>query len=156
MFMATVQLDTDVLDAVRDDALTAPARMRREMGIVARGRTAQLIVTELSTEPGPPNHPINWTSEKQRRFVMAKLKGRAYVRSHRQSRGWTSVLNTLSGDDGGVILIVNTSPYSQFVQGESQQGFLSKWPLARLVIRNHQEELQDEVIDAWYKVTNAV
>lgn len=155
MFSATIQLDLDVLDTVRETAITAPARMRREMGIVARGSTAQLIVRELSTEPGKPNYPLLWTSQRQRKFVMAKLRREGnipYERSHRQAQGWRTVLATLQGDDGGVIVVENSNPGSQFIQGEFQQGYLSKWPLARLVIRNHQEEMQDEAISAWYRV----
>jgi hypothetical protein len=160
MISATIQLDLDVLDAVRETAIAAPAQMRREMGVVARGSTAQLIVRELSTEPGKPNYPIHWTGPnngaRQRRFVMAKLRREGnlpYERSHRQAQGWRTVLATLAGDDGGVIVVENSNPASQFIQGEFQQGYLSKWPLARLVIRNHQEEMQDETISAWYRVT---
>jgi hypothetical protein len=158
MISATVQLDLDVLNAVSEDARAAPARMRREMGLVARGATAQVIIVELSREPGKPIYPLLWTSQRQRKFVMAKLRREGnipYTRTHHQSQGWRVVLGSLTGEFGGVILVENDAPGSQFVQGEWQQRYLNQWPLARLVIRAHEEELQDEAIAAWYRVTGA-
>lgn len=154
MFSAFIVFDDDVLKAVHDDALTSPARMRRQMGIVARGPEAQAMIVALSQEPDKPDEPIQWTSPRQRRFVMAKLRRQGnlpYKRNHRQSQGWRVVLLSL-GEDSGTIGVQNSSPITRYVQGDDQQGFLHKWPLARTVIRAHQEPLQNATINAWYRV----
>lgn len=159
MFRAVPQLDLDVLDATRETALQAPARMRRELGSIARGPIAQQIIAKLSKEPPPPKRPIDWTSDRQRRFVMAKLRREnniPYKRTHRQAQGWRVVLEDIQGGDGGVISVENSTPYADFVQGERQQRFLSQWPLARIVIRDEEDELQDATINAWYRVSGAI
>lgn len=155
MFRATVQLDTDVLDAIAETAIEAPQRMRTAAGLVARGDTAQAMIVELSTEPRPAAKPIDWTSPKQQRYVMWKLKREGFPgRSHKLAQAWRVVLDFLNGLLGGVLSVENNDPAAQFVQGEYQQRMHANtgWPLARLVIRNYQEELQDEIITAWLHV----
>jgi hypothetical protein len=162
MTRLTAQLDLDVLIAIREAAEDAPSRMRREAGIVARGPEAQATVRDLSVEPRPAvktkrgkNGQLvrDWESNKQRRAVMAKLKGKLpWQRQHKVSRGWRSVLEVLAeGDRGGFITFENSEGATEFVQGERQQRAHAQtgWPLARLVIRNHEEALQNELIDAW-------
>jgi hypothetical protein len=168
MTRLTAQLDLDVLVEVRDTAIEAPRAMRREAGIVARGPTARAAVHELSVEPRPAVKTKrgkkgqlvrDWESEKQRRAVMAKLKGKLpWQRQHKVSRGWRSVLEVLAeGDRGGFITFENSEGATEFVQGERQQRAHAQtgWRLARLVIRNYEEPLQNELIDGWYRVTRA-
>ena len=155
MYRATLQVETDVLQAVAETARDATRKMRRAAGIVARGASAQALIADLSKEPEPPEYPIRWASDRQRKAVMAKLR-RAddlpFQRKHRLSRGWRMVLSSLLGDNGGVFTAENSAPEADFVQGERQQRYLSKWPLARLVIRQHEAPMEDELINAWYGV----
>jgi hypothetical protein len=158
MFDVSVVLDLDVLTAVQEKARQARPRMRRELGIIARGQTAQLIIRELSTEPGKPRYPIRWKSQRQRRFVMALLRriGQAdtgYVRTHRLSRGWTIVLDDITASTG-VFRVVNKAPETRYVQGDDAQPYHldSGWPQAAPIIRKYEDALQSEVISAWYRV----
>jgi hypothetical protein len=66
---------------------TIKRRMDVEVKRVQRG----LMVSLAAMEPGQPRYPIRWTSEKQRRYVMAKLRREGnlpYQRTHALVRGW--------------------------------------------------------------------
>ena len=73
------------------------------------------IVNLMRTYPPKPNAPFVWSSEKQRRAVMAKYRsGEAGGRTQELSRGWKVV-------GGGMKQIVaNEVPYAVFVQDEGQ------------------------------------
>lgn len=157
MYKVTVQVDVDVLIAIREAAEQSRQAMRREAGKVARGATAQKIIVALAREPGPAKHPVLWESARQRRYVIAKLRREGnlpYRRSHRMAQGWRVVLEELSGDQGGFISIQNSARGAEYVSGElqSRQHAATGWPLARLVIRENEAALQDELISAWYRV----
>ncbi len=150
--------DTDVLEAVHEAARQAPARMRRAAGKIARGPTAHRLIVELSQEPGPPHYPLRWKSARQRRKVMAMLRESghwSYIRTHKISQGWRVVLETLA-DGVGVFGVVNNAPGVEFVQGDYAQPFHldTGWVQAAPVIVQYGEALQDEVINAWYRVVS--
>lgn len=158
MIYVKVIPDIDVLDAVRDAARQAPRRMRREAGIIARGPTAQRLIVELSQEPGAPRYPLRWKSAKQRRKVMAMLRERGqipYMRTHKISQGWRVVLERLS-DGEGVFGVVNTAPGVAFVQGDYAQPYHldTGWVQAAPIIVSYEDALQDELINAWYRVVS--
>jgi hypothetical protein len=160
MFDVSVVLDLDVLAAVQETARQARPRMRRGLGVIARGKTAQLIIRELSTEPGKPRYPIRWKSQRQRRFVMAMLRriGQAdtgYIRTHRLSQGWTIVLDDITASTG-VFRIVNNNRAVPYVQGDFAQPYHldTGWPQAAPVIRKYEDQLQSEVIDVWHRVVS--
>ncbi len=60
------------------DDLQALAQKAPELLIPATAQVAQYvqqqIISDLRAEPGPPRYPIRWKSERQRRYVMAKLR----------------------------------------------------------------------------------
>jgi hypothetical protein len=158
MFRASIIRD-DILRAVRDDAQTAPDRMRLQMGLVARGPIAQQLIKALSTEPPKHSGKVRWKSDKQRRFVLAKLRREGnlpYRRSHRLSRGWTVSLENLQEGDG-ILRIQNRERSVEFVQGDHTQPYHldTGWPQAAVVIRQFEPRLEDEVINRWYKVVKA-
>ncbi len=158
MIYVKVIPDADVLNAVREAARQAPARMRREAGKIARGKTAQRLIVELSQEPGKPRYPIRWKSARQRRKVMAMLRESGnlpYVRTHKIAQGWWVVLENLA-DGEGVFGVVNTAPGVEFVQGDYAQPFHldTGWVQAAPVIVQYEDALQDELINAWYRVVS--
>lgn len=158
MIYVKVIPDTDVLDAVRESARQAPARMRRAAGLIARGKTAQRLIVELSQEPGAPRYPLRWKSARQRRKVMAMLREAGnlpYVRTHKIAQGWRVVLERLS-DGEGVFGVVNTAPGVEFVEGDYAQPYHldTGWPQAAPIITRYADDLQDELINAWYRVVS--
>ncbi len=149
--------DFDVLDAVRETAKAAPARMRRKLGAIARGPRAQRLIIRLSTEPGRPRYPLRWKSAKQRRYVMARLRETGnlpYVRTHGLARGWAVTLDSIQ-EGAGAFIVSNPSRAAEYVQGDFAQPYHldSGWPQAAPIIQEFAAGFESDVIDAWYEVT---
>lgn len=87
---------------------------------------APVVLPEAMAEPGAVARPIQWTSAKQRRYVMMKIrKGEIqapYVRTHAVSRGWNYDVTVVEGDYTEVSLS-NKASYFRFVEGINQQRF---------------------------------
>jgi hypothetical protein len=158
MYSVSVILDLDVLQAVQDTARTARPRMRRELGIIARGAIAEDLIRELSIEPGRPKYPIRWKSERQRRAYFATNgfgNGIPYQRSHKLSQGWRVVLDDITNSTG-VFRVENSQRYTRYVQGDDAQPFHldTGWVQSAPVIRKYEDKFQDAVIDVWHKVVS--
>lgn len=155
MYEVSFTFDDDVIEATRTTAQTARARLRERMFLVVDSPAARRVIAGLATEPEPPDSPINWKNPRQRQAVMRKLRlagmEGGYVRSHRLAQSWSMYLQDLV-NGSGIIGVMNKMPYADYVQGESQQQFLYKWPLARKIIRDGQEAMQEEVVNAWLEV----
>lgn len=155
MYQASVYIEDDVLAALGEAVQTAPDRLRRGLGIIARGPIAQSLIKDLSTEPGSPHYPIRWKSPKQRRAFFATDGfggGIPTARNHRLSQGWRVVLAGLA--DTNIFSVENSTPYTEFVQGMYQQPMHidTGWPDANKVIRDHSEEFENAAIDLWDRV----
>lgn len=77
-----------------------------------------LALAELQVEPGKPNYPIQWQSEKQRRAFFATDGfggGIPHVRTHDLSKAWMIVKTATGGDI--VVQIANPRPEAKFVYG---------------------------------------
>ena len=73
------------------------------------------IVNLMRAYPPKPTGRFVWSSDKQRKAVMAKLRGAGFPgRSQELSRGWKVV------GKGWKQIVANEVPYAVFVQGESQ------------------------------------
>lgn len=97
-------------------------------GIVRQAVTndiAPAILPEAQAEPGAVAKPIEWTSVKQRRYVMMMIrKGlipAPYVRTHALSQAWAFNVKTTENDT--TITLANGSSVFQFVEGLNQQRF---------------------------------
>lgn len=82
-----------------------------------RDETAAIVekVMRLMQKPGAPStSPVNWDSERQRRFVLAKLRlanNLPYSRSNQYINGW-SIQETPHGT-----LLKNPTPGSLYISG---------------------------------------
>jgi hypothetical protein len=126
-------------------------RVRRDTVSQLQRWQAQTRAT-LQTQPGSPKYPIRWTSERQRKFVMAKLRREGnlpYRRTGklvaqwavdvdidqitRRERFFIALLNFLAKVTAAtaptppasdvIVRIANPSPVEQYVTGIHQQGF---------------------------------
>lgn len=155
MYSVTFAFSPDIYEAVAYTAAQARPRLRQKMFNIINGPTARVIILGLSTEPSSPDYPINWSNSKQRKAVMRKLRlsnNIPYARSHKEVQGWSMVLLNLS-ESSGLIGIQNKTPYTDWVQGENQQRYLYKWPLARQIIRDNESDMEEEVSTAWLEAT---
>lgn len=109
------------LRAVRKFAQELP-RILTEIGQPIMEREVAPLIAALSVYPPKPNYPYGkfpWVSEKQRRYVMMKLRGRRYQRTFRFRDGW-KVLPLIK--DGSIILLVrNDWKAAQYVVGRFNQ-----------------------------------
>ena len=84
------------------------------------------ILSDFQAEPGSVHKPIEWTSAKQRRYVMMKIrKGEIkspYVRSHVLSKGW-KFFATRESKNTTTLNLENDTPYADYVEGKHQQRF---------------------------------
>lgn len=84
----------------------------RDAGVEAAN---EYIVNVMKIEPPVPNKPFVWSSDKQRRYVMAKIKEGGYTgRTQELRNAWKTV------GSGYNQIVANETPYAQFVQGENQ------------------------------------
>lgn len=109
--------------AERMPKLTATALKRTTKAVKKK------YLTPLSTEPGPPDYPIQWASLRQKIYVIAMLRAQGnlpYERSHDLSTGW-QILDNFKDFDGS-LLLVNDVPYVVYVQEAQAQPFhVNRW-----------------------------
>lgn len=156
-FRADVEIDTVVFDDIADKATNGPKEFFVIYGNAVSAIGNQTVVI-LSTEPGKPKYPIRWTSERQRRFVMAKLKRMGqipWIRTHKYSEAWEWFAK--STQTGGLFVIENTAktskgePLEQYVQGIHQQGFHQDtgWISTGPVLQKAGQEAELLLITSW-------
>lgn len=119
MIRTTATADTSGIDSLLD-LLEAQDTMVAAIGQRVYDRHAPDALAELRKEPGAVKKPIQWTSDKQRKFVMAMLRkdnpdGTEYPRTHALSQGWV----VKSSTQGNVFSITfeNPAPEAKFVYG---------------------------------------
>ena len=84
----------------------------RDAGVEAAN---EYIVDVMKVQPPKPNKPFVWSSDKQRKYVMAKLRREGFPgRSQNLRNGWKPV------GKGYNQIVVNEIDYSQYVQGDNQ------------------------------------
>ncbi len=114
----------------------------------------------------PDDYPLEWTSEKQRKYVMGfVLKGKPYQRSGDTARKWKYRVTTRNNKIE--MKIENRSPHSKFVYGDigmrrgasrelylkPKQRFhtITGWPSAYEII---QDAVKEAKKDARQKISN--
>jgi hypothetical protein len=106
------------------------------------------IRTRMAANAPKPRRPITWDSEKQRKFVLAKLRREGnlpYQRTGKTQRGW--ILTSMS--DG--YRLANEEPAAFFVYGDlfkrKSQSRIHEgtWPLTKVVTFEELDQLPDEI-----------
>ncbi|MDC6657679.1 hypothetical protein OEZ74_25740, partial [Leclercia adecarboxylata] len=98
------------------------AKILQAAGHRAHDRVAPEALAELRREPGPVKQPVQWESDKQRRYVMMLYKQEGiekWDRSHQLSQAWTFV----AVFEGQVFkaVIENPAPMAKYVYGSLAQ-----------------------------------
>jgi len=109
----------DVLATLFKDARETTLAAGRDVFDAERAE----LLNELAHEPGPVKRPIQWTSEKQRRAVMAKLRKQGnipYQRTQRLSKSWFIRLDEQR--NGFAMTIANSVKYAPYVVGNIRRG----------------------------------
>lgn len=123
--------------------------------------TADELLADFRQEPGPVKTPIAWTSDRQRRYVMAAkragLISTPYVRTHAVSQGWQITVIYAPGEMSRIEL-TNAAEAAPFVVGLRQQQWHKNtgWLYAPSLAEKWQAILTDRIeidlIKAWYAV----
>jgi hypothetical protein len=107
-------------------------------------------------EPGSPQYPIRWKSEKQRRAFFATNgfgRGVPSQRTGALARGWTVEI-----DDSDLIAldVFNREPHTAFVEGDEQQPFHidTGWLFAPKIMAEESEKFEDVMIDTFFLVAD--
>jgi hypothetical protein len=86
--------------------------MAKDMGVETAN---EYIVNVMKIEPAKPSRPFVWSSDKQRKYVMAKIRrGEWTGRTQQLRNGWKTI------GSGWQQMVVNEVPYAEFVQGDNQ------------------------------------
>lgn len=98
------------------------------------------MVNTMQKYPPKSSEPFQWTSEKQRRAVMAKLheSGQThYTRTQELRIGWTTK------GKGAEQIVENAVPYTQFVQDRNQiQGHAARgWMTVNTMLNSKGKEI---------------
>src|ERR1051326_8788812 len=90
MIQASIRYNSKPIDDLID-FLDSYAEVVDEEFNAAYEVVEPLMLKELETEPGAVVYPIQWTSDKQRKFVMAKLRednNLPYQRTGNLAKAW--------------------------------------------------------------------
>ena len=166
--MVTVSLTIDMaaLDGI-DQYLDEIKQIAEEESVNAYLKYVAPVMAELTKQIAPPNYPIQWTSDKQRKFVMALLRRKArelglpddapinYQRTGDIQDNWETKIKIVP--TGTRMEFTNPTPYTKFVFGslnqrslsearQTQQGFhADRYPLAAAVIGDGFASMKQEI-----------
>jgi len=119
---------------------------------------------ELMAQPGRPKYPIRWASEKQRKYVMAKLRREnnlPYRRTGKLARSWRirAALQLV----GGQVWMENPATIAAYIYGSRvgqspQQPFHKDtgWPLAMLFFEKMFIAGADQLTAAWPDILDGI
>ena len=86
--------------------------MAKDMGVESAN---EYIVNAMQVQPPKPSRPFQWSSDKQRKYVMDKIRnGEWSGRTQELRNGWKTI------GSGWKQMVVNETPYAEFVQGDNR------------------------------------
>lgn len=154
MISLSITVDDDIIVAYQELFRDLPKLSQRAF----RGeitRVTRPMLDELTATPGPPQYPIRWKSERQRRAFFASNgfgRGIPTQRSGALQEAWS--VEVVGGQFDMDVLVDNDLPYAQYVQGDDQQPFHADtgWPLAAPIVDRYSELVGDALINTWFSI----
>lgn len=159
MIRTTTKIDTSGIDAFKQ-MLDNHAAVVAAVGQRVYDRHAPELLNSLQQEPGAVkytnNGKLDWTSDRQRKFVMAMYREKGidkYERTGKLAQGWMVKMVT----EGGVLRFVveNPAPQAKFVYGSMAKDVSAA---KRFQQRFHQAtgwQTVSPVVAAWMERVNA-
>lgn len=166
MLSQTVKVDIETWQRYRASLQSAPSLMAAATKRAVE-RIAKDMRRDLKAAPPRPKYPIQWTSERQRRYVMALLRrtnNLPYRRTGALVRGWHTDYRI--DVRGGLFTFSNKTAYAGYVQGPygskarpgepRQQRFhrLSGWPSAPDVAARYRPIARQRLRETWVTVSD--
>lgn len=158
MFKTTLSPDRSELRNLNQALQLAPQATQRFIRSTIIPQYQRLVQVTLGKTPGKPHYKLRWSSMRQMRFVMRKLRiedNLPYHRTGRLQRSWVVAGQSLA--DGMDITIANTAPASEFVIGRFQQPFHKDtgWVYAPTEIRVLQLAISQDVAEFYFSIVGA-
>ncbi len=156
MVSFTVTYDKDVFDELQKEIAAAPTTMNIYVTRTIRKTVDDYIVRSLVNVTIPkPSYPLQWKSEKQRRFVMAKLRKAGnipYKRTGAFQKGWKTT--SVNDKTSSILTVSNDSGITEYVSGSSadRQPMFPQWYHYEDVLLKAEEMATNLAIDAWYGI----
>ena len=155
----TFDFDDIVFETLDDAMQRAPKIIQATVEGPILRRLDETLLERLQTEPGPPRYPLKWRSEKQRRFVMAKLRREnnlPYQRTGDLVAGW-SIEAEFTPDGGGVTLNHTWDKVGFVVDGpitdtSVKQPMFPHWYDVNALVAEAQGAAEDDLAQAWFAV----
>jgi hypothetical protein len=152
--------DQDINDLIIQHMGKVPGLTRAFVQKLARERRTK-ILARLQNMPPPPNYPIGqfpWKSEKQRIYVIIKLKSEnnfPYTRTGNLVKRWKVSVTFTQKDAGGEVILQNDSPVGQFVFGIHQQPFhAGRWERSRDVAADEANAFEEDLASAYVTLSD--
>lgn len=152
MFSVAAAIDTEWLNTLQQVHEVIPEDIEDFAQKDLRPFASKRVDTTLRVEPPvrswPGDYPLEWTSEKQRRYVMWKLRSTGnlpYQRTHQYVRGWHVQGVYTHGLTS--ILVFHDDEVADFVGGRRQQRFhrITGWANAPDVLQVLSIDLNERI-----------
>lgn len=160
--MTSFEFQVSIPPAIFSDTLEAIDRAPKTMNTfiekALKPDIEQAVNMRLRTEPGKPRYPLRWKSEKQRRYVMAKLRRQnnlPYRRTHRLVNSWQ--VTVLSDNQGGLIEVKHPWKGIEYVVGggSRRQPMFPHWYNADTILLEEEQRAEDALTDVWLLILDA-
>lgn len=152
----TVKFDDDVFVEFSQQIAAAPTTLNIYATTQIRKQVEDYVVRELVTVQVPkPTYPMKWKSEKQRRYVMAKLRKAGnipYERSGKFQKAWK--VTAVRDKSGSLIAVSNDSGITEYIagSGSERQPMFPQWYNYEDVLLKAEVLATDMAINAWYDI----
>ena len=151
MYGLKVTPPTDVLDAYKGAAQRRPVLVRTAFQRLAR-QSRRRVLDKVTEEPGEPKSPIDWTTPKQRRFVMRKLRlenDLPYTRKHTYVQSFK--VEYEASDFNGFLSLQNDDPAADYIGGDEQQRMhiQTGWVSVAEVVSDERVIVEDAAIEIY-------
>lgn len=152
----TVKYDPKVFNDFAKQVAAAPTTLNIYATTQIRKTVEAYVVRELVNVQIPkPTYPLKWKSEKQRRYVMAKLRKEGnlpYNRTGDFQKRWK--VTAVRDKSGSLIAVDNDSGITEYVAGSSalRQPMFPQWYHYEDVLLKAEDMATDLAINAWFDI----
>jgi hypothetical protein len=156
MVQFTVSYDKKVFEDLAKQVAAAPTTMNIYATRTIRMEVEKYVVRNLvNVTIPPPTIPLKWRSERQRKYVMAKLRKEGnlpYKRTGALQKAWK--VSAAKEGGGSVIAVSNDSDIAEYVMGSSsdRQPMFPHWYHYEDILLKADDLATDMAINAWYDI----
>ena len=145
MIRVDVLSDLSSLDTLDSFLEAFPGLLADTVTTVFQAKIEPGLLSELRYTPGKVKYPIQWASEKQRRWYFANAAQIPYQRTGNMVAAWKAGVTV--GDDAVAMFVENKSKALKYVTGKRQQPFHANtgWPRHEETIGFWAQVAQEEV-----------